>query len=104
MSEKIVTELPAEVEKCEMVVVYDCESGTIKHIHRVFTWRGGEHPSREELEREAMEQAAEAHMDLDDVELLHVDPRTVPINVLLSVDVKERVLVATPADEVRRPC
>lgn len=96
MSETLQFDIPPEVEACDMVVLYDRETGSIRHTHRCFTWRGGEHPSREELEREAREQARRARSELDGVEVLHVDPRKVDLDSLTRVDVKRRELVYAP--------
>jgi len=94
MTEKLLFDLPPEVEACDMVVVYDRKTGAIRHTHECFTWRGGEHPSREAIEREAMEHAGRIHRELGEVEALHVDPRTVELDALHHVDVNRRALVA----------
>lgn len=102
MSDKVLFDLPPEVESVDMVVIYDSETGAIRHTHRVFTWKGGEHPSPEELERDAMEGAARDHPDLGNVEMLRVDPTTIEPDALLSVDVEARAIVSTPLEQVRR--
>lgn len=102
MSDEIHTELQPEVEKSEAVIVYDRETGAVQHVHRVFTWRGGEHPGREELEREAREQAAFQRKELGEVELLHVDPQEIPRDAVLRVDPRRRKLVAKPVKRTLR--
>jgi hypothetical protein len=96
MSEELTFELPPEVEACDMVVVYESATGTIRHTHKVFTWRGGDHPKREALEKEALAEARQLHDDLDDVEMLVVDPRRVQLDAMQRVDVRKRTLVASP--------
>ncbi|MDX1501386.1 MAG: hypothetical protein R3325_03410 [Thermoanaerobaculia bacterium] len=95
MPENLLFELPPEIEACDTVVIYDERSGAIRHTHNVFTWRGATHPTREEIEKEAMEEARRAGVELRGVATLRIDPREVEADALHRVDVRERRLVAS---------
>ena len=83
------------IESWDLVVVYDPEDGRVVHSHHTVTWRGGEHPAKEEQERAATEHAeAEAGIDPERIAFLHLDPREVDPEALLRVDPKTRTLIA----------
>jgi hypothetical protein len=105
MADQMPFEVAPEVESADMVVVYDRETGAIRHAHRVFTLPGGRHPDREERERDALAHARRGHAELGHVELLHVDPRAVELEAVHRVDPRRRALVASPlpARRARRP-
>ncbi len=85
---------PEDIESWDFVVVYDPEDGRVVHTHHTVTWRGGEHPSKEEQERTATE-----HVDVEvgsvpeRVAFLHTDPREVDPEAFLRVDPETRALV-----------
>ena len=85
---------PEGIENWDLVVVYDPEDGRIVHTHHTVTWRGGEHPSREEQERIAAGHAeTEAEAMPSDVAFLHADPQEADLEGLLRVDLETRSLV-----------
>jgi hypothetical protein len=87
-----------EVEQWSIVVVYDAKSGDIVHKHECVSLRGGTHPSKQMLEKDALEQASRAGRDTTKVSLLHVDPKDLNIDAHYKVDTKTRTLV-----EVQQP-
>ena len=85
---------PEGIESWDLVVVYDPEDGRVVHTHHTVTWRGGEHPTKEEQERTATLHAeAEAGVAADRVAVLHTDPREVDPEAFLRVDPETRSLI-----------
>lgn len=83
------------IENWDLVVVYDPEDGRVVHTHHTVTWRGGEHPTKDEQERAATEQAeSEAGVAPERVAFLHPDPREVDPEAFLRVDPKTRSLIS----------
>lgn len=82
-----------EFEQWSMVVIHDPVSGDIAHTHQCVTSRGGKHPDKKSLEREAME-----HFSLGKAKtkkkmsLLHVDPHSIRADTHYKVDIKTRSL------------
>ena len=86
---------PEDIKNWDLTVVYDPKDGRVVHTHHTVTWRGGEHPSREEQERAATEHAkAESGLAPERVAVLHTDPRKVDPEALLRVDLETQSLVA----------
>jgi hypothetical protein len=84
-----------EVEQSSMVVFHD-DSGEIVHVHEYVTVRGGTHPSQEELEEEAREQASRAGVATENVSLIHVDPESIEQGTDYKVDTEKGVLIEAP--------
>jgi hypothetical protein len=89
-------ENPGEVEQWSVVVIYDSKTGAIVHKHECVTLRGGLHPSKEVLEKDALGQASQAGRATKGVSVLHVDPHSLKADTHYKVDTKKRVLVETP--------
>jgi len=88
----------AQVEREGMVVVYDSETGKIAHIHHVVTARGGHHPDDRELERAALEFAAETGARRRSTKrgklvAAQIDPEVFELDVPYKVDIQKRTLV-----------
>jgi hypothetical protein len=88
----------AQVDRESMVVVYDAGTGRIAHIHHVVTARGGHHPDDQELERAALEHAAETAArrgasKRKKMLTAHIDPNTFELDVPYKLDIKKRTLV-----------
>lgn len=83
-----------DIESWDLAVVYDREDGRVVHTHHTVTWRGGEHPAKEEQARTATEHAeAEAGVAPERVAVLHTDPREVDPEAFLRVDPKTGALI-----------
>lgn len=83
-----------EYEHWSMVVIYDPDSGEIAHTHQCVTTRGGTHPDKETLEREAMENFSLGRATpTKKMSLLHVDPRSVKMDAHYKVDIERHSLV-----------
>ncbi|MBI3050167.1 MAG: hypothetical protein HYY76_17860 [Acidobacteria bacterium] len=83
-----------EVGQESIVVVYDAQTGRITHMHYCVTEKGGKHPRREALERDAMEQFSQAQPRVTrKMALLHVNPKGMKPDTLYKVDTRKRVLV-----------
>jgi hypothetical protein len=82
-----------EVEQWSMVVIYDPVSGEILHTHESMTLRGGTHPDRKALEKDARDHALQAGRDAGKASLLHVDPTSVKSGAQYRVDTKSPALV-----------
>ena len=83
-----------EIEAESMVVVYDAKTGGIVHAHYSVTHKGGKHPDRQALERDALEELSRAQPSFTaKTAVLHVDPTRVTSGILYSVDAKKGALV-----------
>jgi len=87
---------PGEFEHWSMAVVYDPESGDIVHKHESMSLRGGDHPGKEELEKDALDQASRAGRNTARVSVLHVDPQSLKADAHYKVDTKNKKLVEIP--------
>jgi len=88
---------PGEIEHWSIIVVYDHNKGNIVHVHQSLTYRGGQHPDKKTLEKDAMEALGQAFegraTPAKNLALLHVDPRSVRPGVEYKVDPRKRALV-----------
>lgn len=92
-SESEVNRVDAE----SVVVLYNKDSGEIKHIHREVTFLGGRHPDQEEQERRATDAASRVGLhDITKLALLHVDTQRLKPDVRYKVDVDRQQLVEAP--------
>lgn len=92
-----------EVERVAVVVLYDSVTGHIVHGHYCAVDAGAELPSREELEREAMEHFTRhapkwKRLRPERLSFLHVDPAAFKTERSYKIEPRKRVLV-----EIRRP-
>lgn len=93
----------SRAEHWELALVYDPETGRVIHQHEVITWPGGKHPSREEIEREALEQAGRhRERPLGRTAILHTDPRKLRAEALHRVDPALRTVVEEPLPPRRK--
>jgi hypothetical protein len=95
-----------KVERWSMVVIYDRPTGEVLHTHQCLTTKGGKHPGRKALERDAQDAMRRAVPEgatrRTTVALLHVDPRKIKPNTLYRVDPKRRLLVPLSMREITR--
>src|SRR5215471_19609047 len=71
-------EVHGAYEHWSMVIIYNPNTGDIVHTHQAVTTRGGQHPNRGALEKEAAEHAARARNEsVESMAFLHVDPHEV---------------------------
>ena len=83
-----------EVEDESMTVVYDPQTGQIVHMHYSVTTKGGTHPAREILEKDALEQLAQAQPKMTKkMALLHVKPSGFKPRTFYKIDIKKQILV-----------
>ena len=83
-----------EVAQESMVVLYDPESGHVVHMHHSVTFKGGKHPDRVSLEKDARHELSQAQPTFAErTALLHVDPASIRPATLYKVDVKAGKLV-----------
>jgi hypothetical protein len=89
-----------EIEAQSMVVVYDARTGRIIHAHYSITHKGGKHPDRPALERDALEELSRAQPSFTaKTAVLHVDPTRLTSGTLYSVDAKKVALVEQRPDK-----
>jgi hypothetical protein len=86
------------IEKEELVVVYEADTGRIVHEHYVVTAKGGNHPEAKEQESDALEQFRLSSARLkrevkSDLAVLRVNPELRTPEGRFRVDVTKRVLV-----------
>lgn len=88
-----------EVEQESVVVIYDPKTGHVVHRHHAFTAKGGTHPDKAALERDAMEQLSRAqpHLDIKHFAVLHVEPAVLKAAGVHKVDVAKKAVVAVHA-------
>lgn len=94
-----------EVERWAAVVLYEPRSGAIHHFHQCITLKGGNFPTRTQLERDArqgLRQAAAGRRVPRRLLALHVDPRTLDTDHHYTVDPRRRVLVKAPRRIIAR--
>lgn len=85
-----------EIEQQSLVVVHDPRTGKIIHMHYVETMKGGKHPDKKTLEKDALEQLSTARPALSsasNLSLLHADPGSVQPRTAYKVDTKKGALV-----------
>jgi hypothetical protein len=85
-----------EVEQQSLVVVHDPRTGKIIHMHYVETMKGGKHPDKKTLEKDALEQLSAAQPGISSdskLSLLHADPASVQPRTAYKVDTKKSALV-----------
>ena len=89
----------SEFEHESVVVLHD-SLGRIAHVHHCVTERGGKHPDKKALEKEALELAGRVSrrkkIDIGKLSFLHADPRLFKLDAYYKVDVKNRALVEMP--------
>jgi hypothetical protein len=85
---------PLKVAHESMVVLYEPETGGILHTHRVVTFEGGKHPTKESLEKEALEQLRLAQPKLTkQPAFLHSAANSMKAGALYKVDKQKKALV-----------
>jgi hypothetical protein len=85
------------VEKESVVVVHDPATGEIAHVHYVITAKGGKHPDKDTLEKDAMEQFTRLKPKVTKkMALFHAEPAHFKPGALYKVDTKMRALVEAP--------
>lgn len=88
-----------EFDNWSMVVLYRTDSGDVVHTHQCVTTRGGKHPTKRQLEEDAMEGLKQASVGKvvtpRKLSLVHVDPRSIDSDSHYKVDTKKCVLVQT---------
>ena len=86
-----------EFENWSMVVIYATDSGEIVHTHQSITTRGGKHPTKKQLERDARGAVKQVSRRTRPRRLsfLHIDPRSLDLDTHYKVDPNKRILVKT---------
>ena len=82
-----------EVQSRHAYVVYDGDSGTIVHIHRITTFRGGEARPVDQHEARALEMAQLMGHNTERLRVMSIDPEA-PGETIQRVDVKSGKLVS----------
>jgi hypothetical protein len=73
-------------------VVFDSTDGTIRHIHDVVTFEGGEAVSDYDVEQRALSLAAERGLESSTLKTLRVDPEELEPSRRYAVDPENLVL------------
>lgn len=82
------------VKSSRACVVYDADTGHVRHIHQVVTLEGGREPTEPEIEAHAMQLAQRKEGRAGKFKALHVPSESVQPHQLYAVDLKTRALVA----------
>jgi hypothetical protein len=73
-------------------VVYEENSGAIKHIHQTVTLEGGQVPTESEMEQAALDILSK-RIDVRGLKVLHVDAADIRPRVNYRVDPQRRILM-----------
>lgn len=94
------TEPETPIESDTTCVLFEPQSGEIRHTHRVVTLRGGRRPDEAEIESRARERFVEAVKDAPEVKALLVDSGALDAPGLLSVEITTGAIVSRPLPDV----
>jgi hypothetical protein len=83
-----------EYESSRACVVYDAQTGTILHTHRVVTLRGAKSPTEQEIETMALTLAANDRRQRSRMRVLHVKPESLLPCLSYKVDLEKLTLVS----------
>ena len=86
-----------EVQSDRACVVYDSKTGRILHVHRVITLRGGEDPTKPQIEARALELMTKGKKKAPKVKTLFVNPESLRAGAVHRVNVRTRALVSKPS-------
>lgn len=86
-------------EKC--CVLFDPSDGAIRHVHRVVTMEGADETPEQIIEKRTLQLAKELGVEVAQLQLLHVDPRSIEPGQQYVVDPAKRCLMAVerPVDK-----
>jgi len=82
-----------EIGKESVVVIYDPADGRIVHRHQHLTPKGEAPPDEREIEKAALEFAAQKNLQTAKLRTLHVDPKKITVGVSYRVDPQKQILV-----------
>ena len=85
-----------KVNSIRCCVVFNPADGKIEHIHRVVTMDGARGSSEKEAEARTRYLAKSLGLNVDKLEIIHVDSQALVPGLQFSVDLKSRKLVGTP--------
>jgi hypothetical protein len=94
-----------EIERWSAVALYDPKTGNVVHLHQCVSLKGGQHPTKVRLERDArdgLKQVAAGRAVPRRLLALHLDPRTLDTEHHYGVDPRRRALVRMPRRRVTR--
>ena len=87
-----------KVESVSACVVYDPATGEIQHWHHALTIAGGQHPSPEQMAKDALDAVASRRKDAPaGLRVLQVDPAT-DMNQRYRVDHERQALATLPPE------
>jgi hypothetical protein len=85
-----------EQESSRACVVYDTQTGTILHVHRVVTWSGAKSPTEQEIATVAIDLAANDRRQRSRMRVLHVKPESLLPRQNYKVDIEKLTLIPKP--------
>jgi hypothetical protein len=92
-----------EVANHSTVVVYDHATGRIVHVHHCATAKGGKHPDRQTIERDALAHLAAAQPELTaKTAVLHVPLANLKSDRLYKVNTEKQELEELPKPPGRK--
>ncbi len=81
------------VKSVRCCVLFDRDSGTIHHVHRIVTMAGASESSKKQTEQRALYLAKDRGLDTKRLRILHVDDGALAPRTRYKVDPKTRTLV-----------
>lgn len=93
------------VRSIKCCVLFDPADGTIRHTHRIVTMEGADETPEPMIEERTRLLAREFGIEVDRLQLLHVDSQGIESNKHYKVDPRNRRLVAVDrvSDKEKRP-
>jgi hypothetical protein len=83
----------AKVRSVKCCVLFDGETGTIQHVHRVVTMEGVPEKSDAKIEARALKLARDHGVKMTKVQIAHVDAKAFAARARYKVDTKTRALI-----------
>jgi hypothetical protein len=87
----------AKVRSVKCCVLFDGETGTIQHVHRVVTMEGVTEKSDAEIEARASKLAKDHGIKTTKVQIAHVDAEAFAVRARYKVNPKTRTLIRMDA-------
>ncbi|HDR7542053.1 hypothetical protein [Bacillus sp. CH_442] len=90
---EFITTGKTQVKSVKCCVLFDPMNGAIHHLHRVINMEGADEPSEHIIEQRTLQLAKQLKVDIERLQILHVDPRSIEPNKQYSVDLSNRRLM-----------
>jgi hypothetical protein len=83
-----------QVRSVKCCVLFDPKDGTILHTHRIVTMDGAAETADHLVEERTRQLAKDLGLNIQQLEAIHVDEKTIQPEVIYKVDLSKRCLIA----------